>query len=336
MVQLVTNEDTPITLEIIGPTPPPYGGVSTHLLRLKSYLLDSNLDFKLINQYKKSSPNIYEKKWVFSLFSTSKKLHVHIFHELLYPLLWLATKINPKLDVIITIHNERLKKSTLKRPLLFFIKNTSYYKILSTSKSVKDLLEQSGISATYLPAYVPPRSLPTAVQDIINVHYEFHTCFNIWNFYDGSIEDYGVDFLVDLASANPTHAFYIFLGNEKTEHEARQWLMTQPSNIFLVVGKNLVSYLSSFDLFLRLNRLDAYGISIQEALDLDVLAIATNVCTRPTGAILVDANSESIRDIYAESASLDSSTRKELAQSRRDTPTHHHDLITIYQNFVKA
>ncbi|MNC28159.1 hypothetical protein D3C75_763580 [compost metagenome] len=323
-------------LEIIGPTPPPYGGVSTHLLRLQNYLIESNLNFRIINQYKNSTPNIREKEWIYSLFTTEKKLHIHIFSDLLYPLLWLAKKINPKLDIIITIHNERLKKSRFRKAIFFFMKNTNYYKVISASKSIKDFLESFGIAATYLPAYVPPPSTSSINDEILDKRYTFHTCFNIWNFYDGSERDYGIDFLAELAEKHPSHAFYIFLGNGDTERKARQWLATKPKNIFLLSGKNLVSYLSIFDLFLRLNRLDAYGVSIQEALDSDVLAIATNVCTRPTGAILVDADSKNILDTYSELSTLESSERKQLAQSRRLTPEFHIDLIKIYQEFVKA
>ncbi|MNE51766.1 hypothetical protein D3C80_1464100 [compost metagenome] len=128
----------------------------------------------------------------------------------------------------------------------------------------------------------------------------------------------------------------MFLGNNKTEDRATEWLKSQPSNLFLIVGQDLTAQLPAFDIFLRLNRLDAYGISIQEALDLDVLAIATNVCTRPTGAMLVQAELEDIASNYSRISSMETSQRKELARSRRTTPEFHIDLIKIYQDFVKA
>jgi len=57
-------------------------------------------------------------------------------------------------------------------------------------------------------------------------------------------------------------------------------------NIIILFDENLVEYVHNCKFLIRPNLSDGYGVSIQEALDLGVPAIASNVCERPKGTIL--------------------------------------------------
>jgi len=62
-------------------------------------------------------------------------------------------------------------------------------------------------------------------------------------------------------------------------------------NIYLLLGcsQEIWPLFKKIDLFIRPTCSDAYGISIQEALDMNVPVVASNVCQRPEGTILFES-----------------------------------------------
>lgn len=323
-----------VKIDIIGPYPPPLGGVSTHIQRIAKHLTHNNIDFQIVNQYKTdSNKSIYNIAWITGLLFKRKIVHVHIFSDILYPTLWLLKKINPRSTILITIHNERLLTKKTYPLIVKIIRATNYHKVISASEKLTNSLKSKNIKATYLPAYVPPEFDRTTNSPIIKSGYDLNICSNISRFYDNCISDYGLDFICELAGRFPRHAFTIFLGDRNSEAQLKDWLRNKPENLYVVSELNLVDHLPSFDIFLRLNRLDAYGVSIQEALDCGVVALATSVCTRPKGAVLVEAEITKIHNIYERVSSASAEERRMLIESHTP-PIHHQTLIEIYKELV--
>ncbi len=97
-------------------------------------------------------------------------------------------------------------------------------------------------------------------------------------------------------------------------------------SVTIVYEKQLVDYLPNCEFLLRTNNEDGYGVSLQEALDLRVPAIATDVCIRPKGTILFRRGDiddlllkvERINDLWDENSI--------------DTPCYHEQLLELYKD----
>ena len=103
-------------IEIIGPIPPPLGGVSVHIARLIQLLKQNSIEYCVHNHgnYHDESNSIYAngKKigWYLTFLFHKNKNLVH-FHQTMYGLhfiYWmLFSKINQNV-ILITLHNEHI------------------------------------------------------------------------------------------------------------------------------------------------------------------------------------------------------------------------------------
>ncbi|WP_157496654.1 glycosyltransferase [Hahella ganghwensis] len=195
------------------------------------------------------------------------------------------------------------------------------------SESVYKKLKLYGIEGlVHLPAYVPP--ITKSIRNKIKRKYTVF--FNIWKVDSRkSVTVYGIDLLIEIASLYPDIQFECFVSSEKNLRLLYDSInQRKVKNIEVVVGENLVSHFSRADLFLRLNRDDAYGVSIQEALDCGVPAIASDVCLRPRGALLFESgNLKQLKAVFERALSL---PRHTLISERLSTK-YHLELIDIYR-----
>jgi hypothetical protein len=323
-------------IDIIGPYPPPYGGISIHIQRILPILKEKGFEAKVYNQYSYHDINnniIATKKsltWWISYFFYKKPniVHFHQFSDLHFPYVfffsWFCTS-----KVFLTIHNQKLlESSSLKNFLsIFFLKHSRNLTIISVSYSIQKLLLNNKIKdVIYLPAYVPPGGVNNKS---FNSSKHKKVLFNVWRVNNNEdIKKYGVDYLVKLADKYPNVNFFLFVGGRTSKFLENYIKTLNLNNLTLFFGESLVEYLSNADLFLRLNREDAYGISIQEALDLGVPAIASDVCKRPDGCILYK------NDCFI---SLDNKFQHALIASRHDllkfksTTNYHIELVNLYK-----
>jgi glycosyltransferase involved in cell wall biosynthesis len=124
---------------------------------------------------------------------------------------------------------------------------------------------------------------------------------NVWRLRDESyIHKYGIDLFLGLAKRWPQDRFEIFLGDSPNKDLLRKLCDEMDlRNVDVHDGKYLAEHFRYCDVFLRPNRADAYGVSIQEALDAGVPAIASNVCTRPAGThLFTTGDLEALDDAY--------------------------------------
>ncbi len=103
-------------------------------------------------------------------------------------------------------------------------------------------------------------------------------------------------------------------------------------NVTLHVEQNLVERFYRADLFLRLNREDAYGVSIQEALDCGVQALASDVCQRPAGAMLF--SNGDWRDLKLQFENLIGAFDT-LDFADRQSTDYHTQLVELYKDLLQ-
>ena len=128
------------------------------------------------------------------------------------------------------------------------------------------------------------------------------------------------------------YKLHFFIGSKEYDYTSFSSKLASVKNqdkIVIYEEKNMSEYLGVADLLLRPNRVDAYGVSVKEALDNDIDAIASDVCRRPKGTILFKNNS--MDDLLYKFRMFVKGELKYSYQNRIET-NYHLRLIDIYRD----
>ncbi|NCB11913.1 MAG: glycosyltransferase [Erysipelotrichia bacterium] len=303
---------------IIGPLPPPLGGISVHVYRLHKALENSQVfDLSQKQDFKGQS---YIK--IFNLLKNKEfdAVHVHAYDVKLIVTLKLL-KIFKNFDIIATSHNPRLFEtdSVIKK---YFFK--SFFKFIDTLVVVgSHVLEDYRVRGIKLPeeiivenAFLPPpleeekRILDTYSKelfDFIDIHTHIITANAFQISFHNSVELYGLDMCIELTSKLkkdfPNIGFVFALANEnvnidylnKMKQKIKE-LETEDNFYFLTGQKELWPLFKKIDLMIRPTTTDGDALSIREAMYLGCTAIASDVSDRPEGTIMF--KSRDLEELY--------------------------------------
>lgn len=282
-------------VDILGPYPPPFGGVSIHVKRLHEMLRSKGVASRVFDQYHSYDrkedvyPTGMRATWWLSYFFKKKPdiVHFHIFSYLQYLYIFLLSYFSSS-KIIVSIHNEKilLAPFLLRFLIVTLIRRSRVEKIIVVSETVSEKFKLWGVKHVHwIPAYIPPKGMISKNlqgSGIFKVIYNASTLKN-----KEARETYSVDIMIDLAKMNPKFDFHFFIGEE--ESDALKNISAEIDcfqNTYIYFNEDMIDYMPDADVFIRPNRVDAFGISVQESLDLGVPAIASDVCTRSKGAII--------------------------------------------------
>jgi len=329
-------------VDIIGPYPPPFGGVSIHISRMLPLMRDAGLTPVVYNQYdyEDASQNIFATKkslmwWLTYIFKRkSPVVHIHQFSWIHFPYILLLSWTS-KNKYILSIHNEKILSYSPSAQFVIYstLKISRLSCLIVVSKTLHAKLEKNRVkNIEWLPAYVPPSK---SLQLVLPGQHSTKVVFNAAQLSNlKAIETYGADHLLRLAKDHPEIGFYIFAGEPSSEDFFNKYLSDfEVGNCTVFYGKPLVEYLASANYFLRLNREDAYGISIDEALDLGVPALASDVCSRAEGCIVYKKGDYS--DLLKTFNQMLIQNNDDQLKSRKPSKFHNH-LISIYKKLLNS
>lgn len=299
---------------IIGPYPPPYGGISIHVQRMHYFLQGKNIKhivYTKINNTTKDLINIgIRKKWLLKYFFTVNENIIH-FHSVDWRervLMGLMGFFGKK--VILSIHgislNDQISQSgwLKKKILIWSLKNVNT--IITINPKIKRFVISLGVKpekVEFRHPFIPPiikekdvKEIPRKIWDFINTHKPIilANASKITFYKDTDL--YGIDMCIDLCS-NLKNIYprigFVFcipdIGDYKYFKKLNQKIKKKKlENNFIFQTKPCQMYpvIMRSDLFVRPTNTDGYGISIAEAIYLGTPAIASNVCKRPEGTIL--------------------------------------------------
>lgn len=329
-------------LGIFGPYPPPLGGISVHISRLEAFLRNEKINYEIYNHGFIEQENVIATKkkmgWYLKMLFM-KKFNVFHFHQffLFHFVYYFIFSLFRGEKIIVTIHSERiLSYSRIKmKVIFFFIRNTKRLYLISVSKNLSNLLKEEGINARFLPAYVPPNQ----VNKVVLNHSKKIFLFSVWKFNEKlANEIYNVKIAFQfLKNNNNKYQMLFMIGNKSSSDEQylKKMIKTYQieEHIIVMYDKNLTDYLNNCEFLLRPNLSDGYGVSIQEALDLGVPAIASDVCERPSGTILFKNND--YEDLLLKINILENTPRN-LILSKKKSLSYHYQLINIYKELLSA
>lgn len=355
-------------IAIIGPYPPPYGGISVHIKRMKLYLENNNIDVVIYNESKEDNFILEKvisigtyKKFIFKIpFLKEDILHFHSINKRIRILLGFYKIFNKK--IILSLHgesmNDQIKTSNYlgKKLLKSSLKKIDYV-TCSNSKIKKDLIcfgiDQNKIEV--IPEYIKPfetkedfESVPQNVWQFVNSS-NFLISANGWiRFYDK--EDlYGIDMLINLVYELNKKNIQVslilaLLGVESQSREEKKYYCELKSrikeldienNIFIFESKNKEFYpiLQKSQLFIRPTNTDGNSVSVMEAMDLKIPCIASDACPRPKG--IVKFKSRDIKDLTKKSMEViqDYKVYKEKSKEIK-LENNAQKLLEIYKNII--
>ncbi len=299
----------------IGSYPPPFGGVSVHLERLKKYLDKGGIDNIIIdlsrcNSEEKTNNEIKVMSWkkaiMFLFFHKKAILHFHNFswkNTLIYYILGF------KHFTILSFHNERflveIKKAprVIQRLTIRFI-NAINYVIVDSPKcrAIAERIIETKSKIFVIPEFIPPSEVPvlneqSSIMQIRKKHEFLLSSSAAEIYFHNGIDLYAIDMLIELTARlneeNIDAAFCFLLpkiGNNSYFLKLKEQIMgLNISDRFLFITnplKEASSLWKESDLFVRATNTDGNSLTISESLSVGTPVIASDCVPRPEGAVL--------------------------------------------------
>jgi glycosyltransferase involved in cell wall biosynthesis len=338
---------------LVGPFPPPHGGVSVHVASVRQELMRQGVQCRIVNtdpraprsdQYFRVSGGMDLLRRTLVHAARGWLLHVHTNGHTLKG--WLIALLCGMLSAtgpggLLTLHSGMTPAylQGRRRRLLARIACSRYRRIICVSPAIRRAIERCGVSAQRLE--VLPAYLACNVADD-GCHAEWMQAHKpILSTVLAFRHEYGFDLLVEavrqLRATHPNLGVVVIGGGDKSDARAciaRAGL----AGCMLLAGdvphQSCLSIISRSDVFVRPTRADGDSISVREALALGKPVVASDVCVRPKE--VVQFRSERPDELCAAlAACLDGRARPRSARGLR------HDavaarLLDIYSHLGRS
>jgi len=307
-------------IAIIGPYPPPYGGISVHIQRMATLLKSANIKYVIyahskITKTEKDIVNVGSfKKWLIKYFFLCKEDIIH-YHspdwrpKVIFALLCLRRK-----KIIFSLHGDLLTRSfykggwLTKHLIIFALRRASI--IICVNLKIRDFVAQLGVkpySIKVIPAFIPPpekiedrKKVPQYIWDFMADHDNLITATGSLIPYKG-LDLYGVHLMIQLLKEIKKRYSNIGILFSVAGHCDSGYLKKIKKKIssyclnddFLIVKENDLQFypiLKKSDIFIRPSLADGDAVSVREALYFNIPTIASDICQRPQGTIVFKTN----------------------------------------------
>lgn len=299
---------------IVGPVPPPIGGVSIHIQRLSQMLINAGDKVTFIDESPIKKANFFYLRSLMlipylRLIKSGDIIHIHSSVSV-FRILHLIICLLLKKKIVLTLHSWREKSK-----LLILIQRWLFQKS-QTVICVNDLIyrEVNLNNAIVQPAFIPPDisvepELPIHVEQWLTKKKDENRIIIASNAYRldlfNSVDLYGldmaielIDFLIHEKKINVALIFVVttLKHDEKLFYSNKQKIADKKltENIFLIHEKELsyVKLIQKTDLSCRLTNTDGDALSIREALFLNKPIVASDSANRPSGTITFKARDQ--------------------------------------------
>jgi hypothetical protein len=304
-------------LAIIGALPPPYGGVSVHVSRLRSLLARNDVEYVLYEQNGKADRG--DAKVVpldrspigflrFLATVPERVLHLHFHNPNALVCATSALRMRRGKQYILTLHSENLLHSwetmtRVARRLASSYCRSAHHVVCVNSKIQRFVIDSLGVredSTSHIPAFLAPSdeescdsNIPVAFREFLATHQTIvgsHAWFG--SFHQGS-HIYGLDAIARLVeevhSTDRSIGVYTVISGcysdahrrevlQLRERFAETWFINeQPFSTPAVFRKT--------DVFLRPTATDGDSVSVRECLFYGATVLASDAVPRPDGCV---------------------------------------------------
>lgn len=297
---------------LVGVFPPPLGGISVHLKRVKDKLQKQNCTVWTWDV----GPSHLVYYWRLVRFCLKKRPQVIIYHTLqlrslpieLFVLLLMGKMLGSQ--TIAVIHSARFvaKMGWLNGQITSWLLR-HYQQVVLVSDQLKDQLapkiKLNGANWVVENPFLPPilsekqailDRLPASLKEFLATHGPIITVsitrLDLWQGQDLYGTDLAIQAFELFRQSCPQAGLLMVLGNQNSktlELGSNSYLLSEwPDEMWPLIAIS--------DLFIRPTRTDCNAISVMEALYLGVPVLASDVCARPKGVILF--KSGDAQDLY--------------------------------------
>lgn len=325
-------------LLIIGPYPPPFGGVSIHIKRLITYLKNDFEITSIDDSFEKKKEILNIRTFRFIPYAACVKkadiVHIHSGHFILRFLHFVVAKFLSK-EIIVTMHSySERNRSKVEQFLNRLILKKSSKVVFVNSKISKSFnLTSAYVKEAFLPPLLDQEDpLPSDVRNWISVKkaegYSI-SCSNAYRLEIHNNQDlYGLDLCIEAAKnckENNIKIAFIFVISHKSGklciEDYKQLVKTyELESSFLIYDSYLsfVRLINECDIVLRPTSTDGDALTIREGLFYGKTVIASDVVKRPLGTLLFrNRDTESLTKILRKTKN-DLTEKKESLHSAKD------------------
>ncbi|OAB47075.1 glycosyltransferase family 4 protein [Paenibacillus antarcticus] len=352
---------------MIGPMPPPIGGISIHIKRVVQRLKEKGIACDVYNESHVliSQEGVYPigsyKNFALKIpFMKGDLFHFHSISRTVRILLGFYKICGKK--IILTVHGESLmdqirsSNPIIRMMLLTSLRSIDHIVCVNEDNTNKLLaLGFAHHKVTTIPSYIQPMESGDDDVTIANEVFDFIADSNFVitangyiRFYQGQ-DLYGVDLLIDLLKElrirkRGVRILFALLGVSSQNVEEQQYYEVLKIRIreygleddflfYEVENTELYPLVNKSHLFIRPTVTDGYGVSIAEALHSAIPSIASDVCMRPEGTNLFQSRNVEDLLLKVEEIMEHYSEHKQrvMSLSMRDYTT---DLLDMYQQIT--
>lgn len=310
-------------LLLIGPCPPPYGGVSNHIKRLAA-LLKNDFDISFIDESKNRKTTIFNIRSFkpgryIRLIKKSDIIHVHSGHYIFRLIHFLSSKIFRK-KIIFTLHSyaEKNKGSFEKYIDRLIFKNSKKVVFVNEETFQKFSIPDSYLKEAFLPPLLNDEEiLPTDISNLIKIKKAngyLISCANAWRLDLYNNEDlYGLDLCIEAAKyckENNIKIVFLFIVSDlsgKLPISSYKKLIKDYDlcDVFFLydISISFVRLIIESDIVLRPTNTDGDALTIREGLFFEKKVIASDIVSRPDNTYLFETRNiasfiETIEKVY--------------------------------------
>ncbi len=299
---------------IIGPYPPPYGGVSIHVQRMHYILQERNVDHTVYTKIDPERPDLVDisrkENWWLKYFFTAKENIIH-FHNFDWRegVLSILMGFRGK-KVILTIHgekfNDEINQSIWFKRKIFIWSLKNVDTVIAVNPKIKDLIISLGARperVECIPAFITPiardediAGIPQQAWAFINSHKPIVSANASKIVFYNNEDLYGIDMCIDLCANlknNYPQIGFVFCLPEVGDYEYLEQMKQKIKekgieNNFLLQTKPCQMYpiIMKSDIFVRPTNTDGDAVSLREALCFKIPSIASDVVSRPEGVVI--------------------------------------------------
>jgi glycosyltransferase involved in cell wall biosynthesis len=361
---------------LIGPYPPPLGGISAHVARLAAILVARGLRVGVLNHFggRGAYPVVealHRNPILYTLALRSRVASVvHYHHSSIAG--FFAVALTPRrrgTAYLATIHGHDLKPylesriTAMARATRWALRRFDH--VVAVSPEVEDTLcrHLDAARVTVAPAYLPVEEegpqpgVPAEVRSLVAGSSKTLVVSAYRITMQGRHEDvYGLDVAVEtfarLAHRHSDLRLGIFLAHPPRRRKAKRFLgemleRTRREGLedrtAVIVGESLAPVFAHDVIYLRPSRTDGDAVSIREALDAGVRVLASDAILRPSGTQVlptgdVDAWCEAVeRELQpGPSENGRGDRRRRPSMAPPGPPTHGSELLALYGQYLPA
>jgi glycogen synthase len=299
---------------LLGPYPPPHGGVQTHLVAIRQFLLARGIPCAVINitrHRKAEADEVYYPRHALELARLLLRLpyniiHLHLGGHFSTRLLGLSLlcSLMPRSRVVLTFHSGGYPSSAAGRTARYWTLRGFVFRrldrIIGVNFEIVEMFRRFGVVPSRirlilphaLPAKPPEVSIPERLQNFLQLHQPVLLTVGLLE------PEYDLPLQIEalgLVRHRFPNAGLIIIGSGSLEDDLRSRIKNRPdADHILLCGDvphpQTLYVIAHSELFLRTTLYDGDSISVREALRLGTHVIATDNGMRPGGVDLIPAS----------------------------------------------